>query len=73
MTCYFMWQVFVGSERVVPWGLGHVYEPISIPQGTGLRFEWSDGPGVYHDVVELASEEALEECAVGQVAQLAGR
>ena len=68
-----LWQVFVGSERVIEWGLGRVYEAISIAQGTGLRFQWSDGPGVYHDVVEVASEEALEECAVGHMAEAIGR
>lgn len=65
--------MFVGSERVIDWRLGQVYNSMSILYGTGLRFQWSSGPGVYHDVVEVASEEALEECAVGQVAQTSGR
>ena len=65
--------MFVGSEYVIDWRLGEEYSPISIPHGTGLRFQWSTGPGVFHDVVELASKEALEKCTVGQVAEASGR
>lgn len=65
-------MVFVGSEYVIDWGLGQEYSPISIPYGTGLRFQWLAGPGIFHDVVELASREALEKCSVGQVAEASG-
>jgi plastocyanin len=65
-------QVFVGRERVIEWGLGRAYEPISIAQGTGLQFQWSEGPGLYHDVVEVVNKEALEECAVGHMAEATG-
>lgn len=65
--------MFVGSEVVIEWRLGRVYNHVSIAYGTGIRFQWSGGLGVYHDVVELASKDAYEECAVSQVAQMSGR
>ena len=45
-------QVQIGNVHTVEWRLGVAYEHLTVPEGTGLIFQWS---GSYHNLLEMSS------------------
>ena len=73
LNTYFFHQVKVGQVQVVQWTIDTIYSEISIPQGSGLLFQWS-GP-TFHDLVEMSSPQSTsQDCTfVGSTAQSLGK
>jgi uncharacterized cupredoxin-like copper-binding protein len=66
-------KVTVGQVQVITWTTDQSYSQISIPEGSGLLFQWSGSAP--HDLVEMASPESTsQDCAfVGSTAVSLGK